>query len=154
MPTNIAVCEINASDKGDWEKLWRGYLDFYDTSLPQEIFQSTWRRVLSKSGSLRAIGARDLSNGELTGIAHWLLHESAWTPKPICYLQDLFVAPDYRRSGTGRLLINAVADAARKLDCHRLYWLTQGENTDARALYDKIARFSGFIRYDFDLGKH
>ena len=33
----------------------------------------------------------------------------------------------------------------------RLYWLTQEDNTTARLLYDKVARFGGFIRYEHNL---
>jgi hypothetical protein len=33
----------------------------------------------------------------------------------------------------------------------RLYWTTKQDNTTARALYDKVAAFNGFIRYDLAL---
>jgi hypothetical protein len=33
----------------------------------------------------------------------------------------------------------------------RLYWNTQEDNARARLLYDKVARFNGFIRYDYPL---
>ena len=33
----------------------------------------------------------------------------------------------------------------------RLYWHTQDDNARARLLYDKVARFSGFIRYEYPL---
>ena len=33
----------------------------------------------------------------------------------------------------------------------RYYWLTQQHNDRARGLYDKVARFAGFIRYDYPL---
>lgn len=33
----------------------------------------------------------------------------------------------------------------------RLYWTTQDGNTAARALYDKVASFNGFVRYDCPL---
>jgi hypothetical protein len=33
----------------------------------------------------------------------------------------------------------------------RFYWHTQESNTRARVLYDKVARFTGFIRYAYPL---
>ena len=33
----------------------------------------------------------------------------------------------------------------------RYYWQTKQDNARARALYDKLARFRGFIRYDYSL---
>jgi ribosomal protein S18 acetylase RimI-like enzyme len=49
------------------------------------------------------------------------------------------------------MLIEGVADAARERGAARLYWTTQEHNTTARALYDKVASFNGFIRYDHPL---
>jgi len=34
----------------------------------------------------------------------------------------------------------------------RLYWSTKVDNRTARLLYDRVAKFSGFIRYDYALG--
>jgi hypothetical protein len=33
----------------------------------------------------------------------------------------------------------------------KLYWLTKEDNVRARALYERIARFKGFLRYDYPL---
>ncbi len=84
------------------------------------------------------------------GIAHYLFHASAWAER-VCYLQDLFVAPEARGKGAARALIEAVADAAREGGAARYYWLTQEHNATARALYDRVARFRGFIRYDYPI---
>ena len=56
--------------------------------------------------------------------------------------QDAFL----RRQGCGAKLIEAVAAIARERDCPRLYWTTKEDNTVARLLYDRIARFNGSIR--------
>ena len=50
-----------------------------------------------------------------------------------------------------RALIEAVADQAREAHAQRLYWNTQEHNATARLLYDKVAQFRGFIRYDYPL---
>jgi len=57
-----------------------------------------------------------------------------------------------RRQGCGAKLIEAVAGIARSRGCARLYWTTKEDNPTARSLYDRIARFNGFIRYDYPLG--
>jgi GNAT superfamily N-acetyltransferase len=86
-------------------------------------------------------------NGQLVGIAHYLFHASAWAAK-VCYLQDLFTASEARGKGVARTLINAVAKEAEAKGAVRYYWLTQEGNAVARSLYDKVAKFNGFIRYD------
>jgi ribosomal protein S18 acetylase RimI-like enzyme len=150
--TEIIVTPFAATDRERWGELWRGYLDFYQTRLAPEIYQGTWRRLLMPDGPIRGMGAR--MGGEtapLIGIVHYLFHAHAWTPHQVCYLQDLYVDPLVRRSGAGGKLIEAVATVARERNCLRLYWTTKADNAVARSLYDRIARFNGFIRYDYRL---
>ena len=52
-----------------------------------------------------------------------------------------------RGKGLGRALIEAVYDKARSASASRVYWLTQSNNTQARALYDAVADNLGFIQY-------
>jgi len=149
---DIVVNPITPRDRGRWEELWRGYLDFYDTRLPPEIYDHTWQRLIAEDGPIRGLGARiGGASAPLVGIAHYLFHGHAWTALEVCYLQDLFVDAAVRRGGVGRQLIEAVAAAARDRGCHRLYWTTKEDNAIARSLYDRIARFNGFIRYDYPL---
>jgi GNAT superfamily N-acetyltransferase len=67
----------------------------------------------------------------------------------VCYLQDFFVDGVARRHGCGRRLIEAVAAAVRERGRPRFYWTTKAGNAAARSLYDRIAGFNGFIRYDY-----
>jgi GNAT superfamily N-acetyltransferase len=89
-------------------------------------------------------------DGTIVGFAHYLYHTSTWVPSA-CYLQDLFTLPAARGQGVARALIEAVASNARDLGATRYYWLTQEHNAEARALYNKVAKFGGFIRYDYAL---
>ncbi len=148
----IVVNPITQQDRDRWAELWRGYLDFYETRLPPEIYDHTWQRLIAGEGPIHGLGARQGGAATpLVGIAHYLFHAHAWTSQEVCYLQDLFVDPTFRRGGFGRTLIEAIAAAARDRGCHRLYWTTKEDNTAARSLYDRIARFNGFIRYDYPL---
>lgn len=66
---------------------------------------------------------------------------------PRCYLEDLFVAETARGSRAGRVLIEAVYGAADARGADQVYWLTEEANHTARALYDKAARQTPFIKY-------
>jgi GNAT superfamily N-acetyltransferase len=144
---NLAVCPLLPADRASWEVLARGYKAFYKTETSPAEYETTWNRLLQQE-DVFGIGAK--ADGRLIGIAHYLFHTSAWATK-ICYLQDLFVASEVRGKGTARALIEAVAVAAREAQATRYYWLTQENNTVARTLYDKVAKYNGFIRYDFRL---
>jgi GNAT superfamily N-acetyltransferase len=149
---NIVVTPILTEDRTRWSELWRGYLDFYETQLPPEIYEHTWQRLIAAESPIRGLGARlGSTTAPLVGITHYLFHAHAWTTKEVCYLQDLFVDSAACGHGCGRRLIEAVAEIARGRGCHRLYWTTKEDNLVARSLYDRIARFNGFIRYDYAL---
>jgi GNAT superfamily N-acetyltransferase len=149
---DIVVTPVTPRDRDRWAELRRGYLEFYETSLPPEIYDHTWQRLTAAEGPIRGLGARVGSpTAPLVGIAHYLFHAHVWTTREVCYLQDLFVDDAARRGGVGRRLIEAVAAAARERGCYRLYWTTKEDNATARSLYDRIARFNGFIRYDYPL---
>ena len=145
-PTTI----LEPGDYNRWAELWRAYLTFYETELPADIYIATWQRILDPDGAIHALGVRD-DTGRLVGITHYLTHAHAWSRADACYLQDLFVDAGVRGRGYATALINGVAASARARGCFRLYWLTQESNTTARRLYDRVAKYTGFIRYDFAL---
>jgi GNAT superfamily N-acetyltransferase len=136
-------------DRAGWEPLARGYKEFYKTETSGAEYDAAWSRILAR-GDVFGIGAK--VDGKLVGIAHYLFHASAWADR-VCYLQDLFVAPEARGQGIARALIEAVAEAAREGNAARCYWHTQEWNATARALYDRVGRFRGFIRYDYPLAE-
>jgi GNAT superfamily N-acetyltransferase len=54
----------------------------------------------------------------------------------ILILNDLFVAPETRRSGIGALLLHAAADYGKSVGAVRLTLSTEVTNTSAQALYE------------------
>jgi GNAT superfamily N-acetyltransferase len=146
---DVKIGPLRASDRDAWEHLARDYKKFYKTRTSDAEFAAAWKR-LHAGDDVFALGAR--LDGQLVGIAHYLFHASTWTPT-VCYLQDLFTAPSVRGKGVARALIEAVADAARQRGATRYYWLTQEHNAVARVLYNKIATYQGFIRYDYPLAQ-
>lgn len=85
--------------------------------------------------------------GRIVGLVHYIFHRSCWTAGPYCYLQDLYTEETLRGQGVGRALIEAVYVAAKAADASRVYWLTHETNTNAMALYDKVAERTGFVQY-------
>jgi GNAT superfamily N-acetyltransferase len=69
----------------------------------------------------------------------------------VCYLQDLFTAPQARGQGVAGALIEYVAGWARARECNRVYWSTHHTNATARRLYDRVAVNRGFILYQISL---
>ena len=139
----ISVTPLQPGDRATWEELFCGYNAFYGRTWPAESYEHAWREF-QRGERIHALGAR--LDGRLVGIAHFLVHPSTTSPD-VCYLQDLFTAPDARGKGVARTLIRAVEEWARARGCARLYWHTQQHNRTARRLYDQIAEFRDFIVY-------
>jgi GNAT superfamily N-acetyltransferase len=145
--SKIEITRLKPEDRARWEVLARGYKAFYKTELPDSDYEKTWARLMRAEDVLAFAGRLD---GKLVGITHYFFHAHVWMGD-VCYLQDLFTDETARGKGVARALIERVADAARERKATRLYWLTQDNNARARALYDKVARYNGFIRYDLPL---
>jgi GNAT superfamily N-acetyltransferase len=143
--SNVLIRPIGLDERAAWEPLWKGYQTFYKVVIPDATTAVTWERLHDPAEPMHGLGA--YVDGRLKGIVHYLFHRSSWTTGNYCYLQDLFVAEGVRNLGLGRALINAVEERARVAGASRVYWLTHETNTDARALYDKVAERPGFIQY-------
>jgi GNAT superfamily N-acetyltransferase len=144
----IEITPLRETDRPGWQPLAVGYNAFYERVPTDADYDRTWRRLM-KGEEMHGLAAR--LDGRVVGIAHYMFHASIWFDD-VCYLADLFVDETVRGQGAARALIEAVATAARARGCPRFYWLTKQDNARARTLYDKVARFAGFIRYDYPMG--
>lgn len=144
MPTIIRP--LRPEDEAEWRRLWTGYLAFYQASVAEAVYVSTFARLLGDDRhDFSALVAE--VDGRLLGLTHYLFHRHAWKVENVCYLQDLYVDPEARGTGLGRKLIEAVYARADAAGAPAVYWLTQDFNHEARQLYDRIAKVTPFIRY-------
>ena len=143
----LNVRPLTLSDRPQWDGLWAAYLEFYGTSRPREVFDTTFERLIgTDSQDFSALVAEQ--GGKLVGLVHYLFHRHCWRIENVCYLQDLYADPTVRGQGIGRRLIEAVYAAADAAGNPTVYWLTQDNNAQARKLYDRIGTLSPFIKYD------
>lgn len=142
----IAVRPLEPRDEAAWRPLWRSYLAFYGTELPEETYRASFERLVDP-GVADFHGLIAERAGEAVGLVHFIFHRHGWRIEPVCYLQDLFVSEAARGAGAGRALIEAVFAAADEAGAPSVYWLTQEDNAAARRLYDRIGRRTAFIKY-------
>jgi GNAT superfamily N-acetyltransferase len=134
------------ADYKQWRKLWVSYLDFYETSLNDEVIDKTFNRFIDEQHNRKYALVAEQSSS-LVGLVHYIYHPHNWKIEDVCYLQDLFVAPGNRGQQIAKILIEKVYEEADKCGTPTVYWLTQEFNAPARKLYDKIADLTPFIKY-------
>ena len=137
---------LRADDYDLWRALWRGYLTFYETSVPDAVYASTFDRLLGDDPQDYS-GLVAVKDGALVGLAHYLFHRHCWKIENVCYLQDLYADSAARGIGVGRALIEAVYAQADAAGAPSVYWTTQEFNHTARQLYDRIGQLTPFIKY-------
>jgi len=144
--TALTVRPLRAADEPAWRELWTAYLAFYESSVPEPVYVSTFARLLGDDPrDHNALVAE--SDGQLVGLTHYLFHRHGWKIEEVCYLQDLYAPPESRGTGVGRALIEGVYAAADAYGAPSVYWNTQHFNTTARRLYDRIGTLTPFIKY-------
>lgn len=141
----VAVRRIEARDQPRWRELWDAYTRFYEREPSDDLARYAWTRIMDPACPVHAIVAE--RDGQVIGIANYLIHENVSALTPTCYLQDLFVDPADRGAGTGQALIDWLVDEMAVQGWSSLYWHTKENNYRARGLYDKYTPHSGFVRY-------
>lgn len=149
MSGTVQIRPTVSADEAEWRQLWTAYLEFYEASVPEEVYRSSFDRILAgNSGAdneFRGLIAE--VNGKPVGLVHYLFHRHGWKIENVCYLQDLYADPEVRGTGVGRALIEAVYEKADAAGCPSVYWNTQDFNETARKLYDRIGKLTPFVKY-------
>ena len=144
---SFEIRKLSDNDFINWKMLWKQYLEFYQSSVEDIVYVTTFKRLISSNHlSQNALVANEDKN--LIGLVHFIYHPHNWKIEDVCYLQDLFVSPTLRGTGVGRALIEAVYSDADKNKTSTVYWLTQDSNQQARKLYDNIGSVTSFIKYN------
>ena len=142
----LTIRPLRKDDQPQWRALWTAYLEFYESSVPDEVYSTYFARLLGDDPQ-DYHGLVAEKDGTLVGLTHYLFHRHGWKVENVVYLQDLYVTPQARGTGAGRALIEAVYAAADAAGCPSVYWLTQDFNATARQLYDRVAQVTPFIKY-------
>src|SRR5689334_1852566 len=79
---SFVIRTLRPDDRTQWGTLWRGYLEFYETVIPDEVSELTWRRLLDPEAPILGFCADD--GGKLIGIVHYLFHPVTWAAGPRC----------------------------------------------------------------------
>jgi GNAT superfamily N-acetyltransferase len=146
-----SIRPIRPEDKEAFLTLWDGYCAFYETVVPRPVTEGLWTRLVDPADdALRALAVAGEGDA-LLGFATLVTHPGTWSLRPIGYLEDLFVEPEARGLGLGRLLIEGCMALGRDEGWAKLYWRTKPDNRRAQVLYEKLAKRLDWIQFEVPL---
>jgi GNAT superfamily N-acetyltransferase len=145
--------EIRPAREDELEELlplMRAYCDFYESSPTDEGVLRMARKLITDPSQGTVFIARQ--DGKAIGFATLDWKWSMLKGARIGYLEDLFVDPDSRGSGTADALIEICADRCRELGMPALEWLTAPDNHRAQKVYNRTgAESDTYVEYDLEL---
>jgi GNAT superfamily N-acetyltransferase len=80
----------------------------------------------------------ETEDGAPAGFAVWFMSYSTWQARNGLYLEDLYVTPDHRGAGVGKMLLRHLARVAVAEGCARFEWSVLDWNELAIRVYDAI----------------
>ena len=101
--------------------------------VPEDEVRASVDRIMSGDDGEFLLGA---VSGEPAGVCQLRFRWSVWKSAEDCWLEDLFVREEARRSGLGRALVEAALERARERGCKRIELDVNEDNDAARALYE------------------
>lgn len=129
------------AEPDDAETVARLLVEFRDHSgkdWPSEnSFLASVERLIEQHDAEYLLGAPD-DDSAPAGVCQLRFRHSVWMAAEDCWLEDLFVVANARRSGLGAALVQLSLDRARERGCRRVELDTSEDNEAALALY---ARF-------------
>jgi GNAT superfamily N-acetyltransferase len=146
MSDTVSVRPVRDDDRDDWAVLWRAYLDFYETTVSETVYETTFARLVDPAVGEMGCFLAEMA-GRPVGLVHFIQHRHNWRIEDVIYLQDLYADPAIRGKGVGRALIEAVYAEADRRGTPSVYWMTQDFYVEARKLYDRVANLTPFIKY-------
>jgi GNAT superfamily N-acetyltransferase len=146
----LTITPVGSSDVSELMPMLRAYCDFYRVDPSDDRLRALVAALIDDPSEGRQLIARD-SDGTPQGFA-----TIYWTWQTLCgarvgVLNDLFVIPASRGTGTGRALIERCLELCRERGAEKLVWETAPDNTTAQRLYDGIgAEKSTWLTYELD----
>ena len=126
------IRRAGAADAAAAARLLHDFNTEYDEPSPGVAALTERLGPLIESGEVTVL----LGGSGPDGIALMRLRPALWTGGQEAYLQELYVAPERRRQGIGRELLEATMAAARAAGATGIDLNTGETDTEARALYE------------------
>jgi GNAT superfamily N-acetyltransferase len=142
---------VTEADLAELLPLLRSYCDFYGVSPSDEALLALARALIAdpQREGVQLIARRD---GHAVGFATVFWSWATTIAARIGVMNDLYVAPAARGSGTAEALIGVCADECRRHGAAELTWQTARDNVPAQKVYERVgAKRSEWLDYSLSI---
>jgi GNAT superfamily N-acetyltransferase len=147
---SITVRPLGDKDFFPWLGLFEGYSEFHKSDLTDEKALRVWSWIIDKNHDLDgAVAVAD--NGDFVGFTLYRPFPRTLSGDVGLFVDDLFVAPDARDSGTGRALMDFAKEYAKAHNYRGLQWVTAEDDTAAQKLYDEVGTRTSWVTYEAEV---
>ncbi len=146
----VSVVRLADGHRADWDALYAGYAEFYKSVQTAAMRDRVWSWLHDPAHELEGLIALD-GAGRGIGLAHFRPFARPLAASTGGFLDDLFVAPDWRGRGVAAALVEAVVAEARRRGWVMVRWITADDNQRARGFYDRIAEKTPWVTYQIAL---
>jgi GNAT superfamily N-acetyltransferase len=143
---------VREEDLDELLPLVRAYCDFYAVAPPDDKLLALSRALLAdpEHGGLQLI-ARD-REGRPVGFATVFWTWSTLSAARIGVMNDLYVTPNARGTGTAEALIAACRERCAERGARWLSWQTAKDNLRAQAVYERVgAKREEWVDYSLEV---
>jgi GNAT superfamily N-acetyltransferase len=145
----LTIDRVGVDDLPDLLPMLRAYCDFYRVDPPDDRLLALATALIDNPHEGEQLIARN--DGSAVGFATVYWTWQTLYAARVGVLNDLYVVPDTRGSGTGRALIERCRELCRGHGAEKLVWETAPDNATAQRLYDGIgAEASTWVSYELE----
>lgn len=156
----LTITTVGDADVPELMPMLRAYCDFYRVNPSDDRLRTLVAALIADPSEGLQLIARDTdgaasaatsNRGTPLGFATIYWTWQTLQAARVGVLNDLFVVPASRGSGTGRALIERCRQLCRERGAEKLVWETAPDNATAQRLYDGIgAEKSTWLTYELD----
>lgn len=144
------IVPITPEHRDDWERLYKGYAEFYKVDQTQAMRDRVWNWIQDPAHDVTGFLALD-DSGKPIALAHFRPFYRPLMGSIGGYFDDLFVDPTARGSGAAQALFAAIAEEGRSRGWSVIRWITAEDNYRGWSVYDRVGTKTKWVTYDISL---
>jgi GNAT superfamily N-acetyltransferase len=118
-------------------RLLTEFRDWYGRDWPSDnAFLAGVERLIERTDTEYLLATPD-DDSPPVGVCQLRYRWGIWLASEDCWLEDLYVRDDARRTGVGSALVELAIERARERGCRRMELDVADENTAGKALYER-----------------